>query len=163
MDYAVHGILQARVLEWVAFPRDRGAWWAAVYVVTQSRTRLMRLSSSSSSLSLPQGNSPPQGSNPSLLHCKQILYQLSHKGKQRQSLTRYFLSIHPRQILFEAADKQSSCSQWNRGRAVQLVYWMWASGFGRRELESSWYHFLGLHLGSPICRMSSWVVELLQD
>ena len=32
--------------------RDRGAWWAAVYAVTQSRTRLKRLGSSSSS-SLP--------------------------------------------------------------------------------------------------------------
>ena len=31
-------------------PRDRGAWWAAVYGVAQSRTRLKRLSSSSSSL-----------------------------------------------------------------------------------------------------------------
>ena len=31
-------------------PRDGGAWWAAVYVVTQSRTRLKRLSSSSSSV-----------------------------------------------------------------------------------------------------------------
>ena len=30
-------------------PRDRGAWWAAIYGVAQSRTRLMRLSSSSSS------------------------------------------------------------------------------------------------------------------
>ena len=29
-------------------PRDKGAWWAAVYGVTQSRTRLKRLSSSSS-------------------------------------------------------------------------------------------------------------------
>ena len=28
-------------------PRDRGAWWAAVYRVAQSRTRLKRLSSSS--------------------------------------------------------------------------------------------------------------------
>ena len=26
-------------------PRDRGAWWAAVYGVTQSRTRLKRFSS----------------------------------------------------------------------------------------------------------------------
>ena len=32
-------------------PRDGGAWWAAVYGVTQSRTRLKRLSSSSSSSS----------------------------------------------------------------------------------------------------------------
>ena len=30
-------------------PRDRGAWWAAVYGVAQSQTRLKRLSSSSSS------------------------------------------------------------------------------------------------------------------
>ena len=31
-------------------PRDGGAWWAAVYGVTQSRTRLKQLSSSSSSV-----------------------------------------------------------------------------------------------------------------
>ena len=29
-------------------PVDRGAWWAAVYAVTQSQTQLKRLSSSSS-------------------------------------------------------------------------------------------------------------------
>ena len=34
-------------------PRDGGAWWAAVYGVTQSRTRLRRLSSSCSSSSSP--------------------------------------------------------------------------------------------------------------
>ena len=33
-------------------PQGRGAWWAAVYGVAQSRTRLKRLSSSSSSASL---------------------------------------------------------------------------------------------------------------
>ena len=33
-------------------PRDRGAWWAAIYGVAQSRTRLKRLSSSSSSSSI---------------------------------------------------------------------------------------------------------------
>ena len=31
-------------------PRDGGAWWAAVYGVAQSRTRLKRLSSSSGSM-----------------------------------------------------------------------------------------------------------------
>ena len=31
-------------------PRDGGAWWAAVYGVAQSRTRLKRLGSSSSSI-----------------------------------------------------------------------------------------------------------------
>ena len=33
-------------------PRDGGAWWAAVYGVAQSRTRLKRLSSSSRSIML---------------------------------------------------------------------------------------------------------------
>ena len=33
-------------------PRDSGAWWAAIYGVAQSWTRLKRLSSSSSSVSL---------------------------------------------------------------------------------------------------------------
>ena len=32
-------------------PRDRGAWWAAIYGVAQSRTRLKQLNSSSSSSS----------------------------------------------------------------------------------------------------------------
>ena len=32
------------------------------------------------SLSLLQGIFPTQGSNPGLAHCRQILYQLSHKG-----------------------------------------------------------------------------------
>ena len=31
-------------------PRDGGAWWAAISVVAQGRTRLRRLSSSSSSI-----------------------------------------------------------------------------------------------------------------
>ena len=34
-------------------PRDEGAWWATVYGVAESRTRLKRLSSSSSKLQLP--------------------------------------------------------------------------------------------------------------
>ena len=40
-------LLQCSCLE---NPRDRGAWWAAVYGVTQSRTRLKQLSSKSSSI-----------------------------------------------------------------------------------------------------------------
>ena len=35
------------------------------------------------SLSLLQGIFPTQGSNPGLAHCRQILYQLSHKGSPR--------------------------------------------------------------------------------
>ena len=32
---------------------------------------------------LSPGDLPSQGSNPGLLHCRQILYQLSHKGSPR--------------------------------------------------------------------------------
>ena len=39
-------------------PRNRGAWWAAVYGVAQSRTRLKRLSGSSSSSSIPLSGFP---------------------------------------------------------------------------------------------------------
>ena len=70
---SLHGISQARILECyfvlifqyyfgysnaivnplqcfcLENPRDGGAWWAAIYGVAQSRTRLKRLSSSSSS------------------------------------------------------------------------------------------------------------------
>ena len=57
MDYTIHGILQARILEWVPFPNTGVG-----------------------SLSLLQGIFPTQGSNPGLSHCRRILYQLSHKG-----------------------------------------------------------------------------------
>ena len=56
MDYTVQGTLQARVLEWVAFPF--------------SNQRIF----------------PTQGSNPGLLHCRQILYQLNHKGRPTRLL-----------------------------------------------------------------------------
>ena len=42
LGYSVHGILQARILEWVAIPFSRGS--------------------------------------PGLLHCRQILYCLTHQG-----------------------------------------------------------------------------------
>ena len=50
MDYTVHGILHARILELVAF------------------------------FSLLRGIFPTQGLNPGLLHCRRILYQLRYEG-----------------------------------------------------------------------------------
>ena len=61
MNYTVHGILQARILEWVAFPFSRG-------------------SSGVGSLSLLQQIFRTQESNWGLLHCRWILYQLSYRG-----------------------------------------------------------------------------------
>ena len=58
---------------------DREAWCAAIHGVTKSRTRL-----SDFTLPFPSpGDLPTQGSNPGLPHCRQILYQLNHKGSPR--------------------------------------------------------------------------------
>ena len=43
------------------------------------------------SLSLLQGIFPTQGSNPSLLHCRQILYQLSQKGSLIYAKHRHYM------------------------------------------------------------------------
>ena len=68
------------------------------------------------SLSLPQGIFPTQELNPGLPHCRQILYQLSHKGSPRilewvaslSLLQHVFLTqesnqglLHCRQILYQ--------------------------------------------------------------
>ena len=45
------------------------------------------------SLSLLQGIFPTQGLNLGLLHCWQILYQLSHKGSPILLLTQYYYFI----------------------------------------------------------------------
>ena len=55
------------------------------------------------SLSLLQGIVPTQGSNPGLLHCRRILYQLSHQGSLK--------------ILEWEACSSSSRSSWPRNRS----------------------------------------------
>ena len=81
MYYAVHGILQARVLEWVAFPFSRGSSQPrspslqADYLPVELQGKPKN--TGVGSLSLVQGIFPTQESNQGLLHCRQILYQLS--------------------------------------------------------------------------------------
>ena len=90
-DYIVHGILQARILEWVAFPFSRASSQPGI----EPRSPALQVDSLPSvpprkpmntrvgSLSLLQGIFPTQGLNLGLLHCRWILYQLSHKGSPR--------------------------------------------------------------------------------
>ena len=65
-------------------------------------------------LFLLQGIFPTQGLNPGLWHCRQILYQLSHKGSPI-SIQKYLLSIYPAPGTFQAVsvsseqDRQRSC------------------------------------------------------
>ena len=88
MDYTVHEILQARILEWVAFPFSRGSSQpkdqAQVSCIagrffTRWTTREPK-NTGVSSLSLLQGIFQTQESNWGLLHCRQVLYQLRYQG-----------------------------------------------------------------------------------
>ena len=91
VDYRVHGILQARILEWVAFPFSRDP---LVDPDPGIKPRSPALQSDSLSTE-PQGKPkntgvgslfllqrifPTQESKPGVLHCWWILYQLSYQG-----------------------------------------------------------------------------------
>ena len=84
-----HGILQARILEWVAFPlsrgssqpRDRtqvahiaGGFFTSMPPGKPKNTRVGSLSLLQQIFSTPE-------SNWGLLHCRQILYQLSYQSR----------------------------------------------------------------------------------
>ena len=87
-DYTVHGILQARILEWVAYPFSRGS--------SQPKFPIFQVDSlpteppgkpkntGGCSLSLLQGIFLTQESNWGLLHCSWIIYHLSYKGSPLQ-------------------------------------------------------------------------------
>ena len=88
MDYTVHGILQARILDWVALPFSRGSSHPRIKprspalqvdslpAEPQGKTKNIGVGS----LSLLQQIFPTQESNWGLLHCRWILYQLSYQG-----------------------------------------------------------------------------------
>ena len=110
------------------------------------------------SLSLLQGIFPTQGSNPGLLHCRQILYQLSHKGSPR--------------ILEWVPYPFSSWSSWPRNQtSVSCIAGRFFTNWAIREelfiWETSQFGFYGHHLpyslpGLPLGGLEaicSWVSE----
>ena len=77
MDYTAHGILQARILEWVAFPFSGDLPSPLQVDTSPAEPQGKPKNTGVGSISLLQGIFPTQESNWSLLHCRQILYQLS--------------------------------------------------------------------------------------
>ena len=87
MDYTLHGILWARILEWVAFPFSKGS--------SQPKDPTLQVDSLPAesqgkpkntgvgSLSLLQGIFPTQELNQGLLHFRRILYQLIYQGSPK--------------------------------------------------------------------------------
>ena len=86
MDYTVHGIPQARILEWVAFSFSRGSSQLRDQIqVSRIAGRFLpaepqRKPCGLGSLSLFQWIFPTQELNQGLLDCRWILYQLSYQG-----------------------------------------------------------------------------------
>ena len=78
---SVHGILQARMLEWVVIPFSRGIF-------------------------------PTQGSNPHLLHCRQILYHLSHQGSPSPLLDLFLFCLQTFSPKAVSSNSPSSSRSW---------------------------------------------------
>ena len=90
MDYTVHGILQTRILEWVAFPstgnlpnpgiEPRSATLQVDSVPAKPQGKPKN--TGVDSLSLLQGIFSTLEVNQGLLHCRQIVNQLSYEGRK---------------------------------------------------------------------------------
>ena len=85
---SVHGILQARILKWVAIPSSKGSSqsrdWTQVSLITSGFLPSEPLgkprNTGVGSLSLLQCIFLTQGWNPGLPHCRRILSHPSHQG-----------------------------------------------------------------------------------
>ena len=124
MGYTVHGILQARLLEWVAFPFSGDLPNPGL---PHCRQILYQLSHRGSprrlewvAYSFSRGSSQPRSWTGVPLHCRWILYQLSYRG----SLSKLTLGIL---ILWNLAATFSSilrASQWRYDLMPKVYFWI---------------------------------------
>ena len=141
------GILQARILEWVATPSSRGSSQprdrTRVSCIAGRRFNLWAIReahqywSGSPSPFLLQGIFPTQELNQDLLHCRRILYQLSYQGSPKMcrplylmTLLALFLSRFRLSLLSCAIrPRHSLCRNRKRGDCLgekELNTWLWA-------------------------------------
>ena len=136
------GILQARILEWVAMPSSRKSsqprdwtqvscivgWFFTIWTTRKSKNIEV------SSLSLLWGNFWTQESNQGLLHCRRIIYQLSYPGNPDKNLQIlyhiYWTKSKAFQILKKGTDSFISSSitiaRWDLGCFFSLPsLWFW--------------------------------------
>ena len=81
------------------------------------------------SLSVLQGIFPTQGSNPGLPHCRQILYQLSHKGSPR--ILEWVAYLFPSRSSRPRNQTQVSCvvggffTNWSYQGSLRVILLVW--------------------------------------
>ena len=83
---SVHGILQARILEWVAISFSKGSYWPRDQTPVSCIVGRFFTSWATREVGCPfllQGIFLTQGSNPGLLFYRQILYHLNLQGSPR--------------------------------------------------------------------------------
>ena len=122
MDGTVHGILKARILEWVAFqsslgylpnpgmePRSTTLQVDSLPAEPQGKPK----NTGGGRLSLLQQIFPTQELNRGLLHCRQILYQLSYQGSKGVKIGLFKkISNHVAISLSNAAQHSFQNSYW---------------------------------------------------
>ena len=125
MDYTVHGILQARILEWVAFPYSRGSSNPGIELKSTTlqvdslpaEPQGKPVNTGVGWRSLLQKTFLTQNLNRGLLTCRWILYQLSYQFssvQNSQSVVSNFMT--PR-----TAAHQVSLSITNSGSLLKLM------------------------------------------
>ena len=114
MDYTVHGILQARILGWVALrdlpnpgikPRSSALQADSLLAEPQGKPK----NTGVGSLSLSQEIFPTQESNQGLLRCRWILYQLTYQGIPCWLGAPSSSTSHPPQHLQESLPQPNHC------------------------------------------------------
>ena len=106
-DYAVHRILWARILEWVAFPSPRDlpnpgllhCRWILYWGKREAEAKGKPKKTGVDNASLLQGICPTQEFNRGLLHFRQILYQSSYQGSSHKYVSLFFQIIFPIRLL----------------------------------------------------------------
>ena len=141
MDYTVHGILQARILEWVAFLFSGGSSqpteWTQIFRIAGSwipspgEPQGKLKNTGVGSLFLLQQIFLTQESNRSLLRCRQILYQLSYEGSSPLLISSYPLYFTPRSKLFKLCSSFISLIAcyytticWIVFSVLGIIYWL---------------------------------------
>ena len=107
--------------------------------------------------SLLQGISPTQGSNPGLLHCKWILYQLRHQGSPGDAvITRYsicsstFLNIVLDLRPHDGNVNVNDVLLWVQGSYEHV----WISAFPCHSMKAAWTSEIPL---KKICLACTWL------
>ena len=165
MHYTVHGILQARILEWVAIPFSRRSSQPRDQTqVSHIAGRFFTSWATREALSLLQQIFPTQKLNWGLLHCRWILYQLSHQRSPRTlewvaypfcSRSSQFNSqklnqglLHCRQILYQLSYQGSpETKPW---KPWKLVVKKLFGSCSLPEVPGLWLLILPNHFSTPL-------------